>query len=80
MILLELLGALREFLNTILGPTDDISHFQYSKRNSREDGPAVVGIEIEKQEHLQPLIDRMKAHHFFGEYLNDKPDLFEFLT
>ena len=73
-------GALRDFLDTILGPTDDISHFQYSKTTSREDGPAVVGIEIEKKEHLEPLIERMKAGNFFGEYLNDKPDLFEFLT
>ncbi|NND10626.1 MAG: threonine dehydratase, partial [Flavobacteriaceae bacterium] len=73
-------GALRDFLDNILGPTDDITHFQYSKRTSRESGPAVVGIEIEKPEHLQPLIDRMKADKFFGEYLNDKPDLFEFLT
>ena len=73
-------GALRDFLDTILGPTDDITHFQYSKTTSREDGPAVVGIEIEKKEHLEPLIERMKAGNFFGEYLNDKPDLFEFLT
>jgi len=73
-------GALRDFLDDILGPTDDISHFQYSKRTSREDGPAVVGIEIEKKEHLEPLIERMKQGNFFGEYLNDKPDLFEFLT
>jgi len=73
-------GALREFVDTILGPTDDITHFQYSKRTSREDGPAVVGIEIEKPEDLHPLIKRMKDGNFFGEYLNDQPDLFEFLT
>jgi len=73
-------GALRDFLDTILGPTDDITHFQYSKTTSREDGPAVVGIEIEQKEHLEPLIERMKLGNFFGEYLNDKPDLFEFLT
>lgn len=73
-------GALKQFVAEILGPTDDIAHFQYTKRNSKETGPAVVGIEIEKPEDLDPLIKRMKAHHFFGEYLNDKPHLFEFLT
>ncbi len=72
-------GALRDFLDTILGPTDDITHFQYSKRTSREDGPAVVGIEIGKKEHLEPLIERMKIGNFFGEYLNENPNLFEFL-
>ncbi len=72
-------GALREFLNEILGPEDDITFFEYKKKTSREDGPAVVGIEIKDQSDLDPLIDRMKKRNFFGEYLNNKPDLFEFL-
>ena len=72
-------GALREFLNEILGPEDDITFFEYKKKTSREDGPAVVGIEIKDSESLHPLIERMKTRKFFGEYLNDKPDLFEFL-
>merc|ERR1712000_546520 len=72
-------GALREFLNEILGPEDDITFFEYKKKTSREDGPAVVGIELKDRKDLQPLIDRMKSRNFFGEYLNDKPDLFEFL-
>lgn len=37
-------GALREFLAKVLGPTDDIAYFEYSKKNSREMGPAVIGI------------------------------------
>ncbi len=72
-------GALREFLNEILGPEDDITFFEYKKKTSREDGPAVVGIEIKDRADLDPLIARMKKRNFFGEYLNDKPDLFEFL-
>ncbi|MGO4910901.1 threonine ammonia-lyase IlvA [Leeuwenhoekiella sp. W20_SRS_FM14] len=72
-------GALREFLNEILGPDDDITFFEYKKKTSREDGPAVVGIEIKDPASLNPLIARMKSRKFFGEYLNDKPDLFEFL-
>ena len=72
-------GALREFLNEILGPEDDITFFEYKKKTSREDGPAVVGIELKDRKDLDPLIARMKSRNFFGEYLNDKPDLFEFL-
>ncbi|MEQ6123255.1 threonine ammonia-lyase IlvA [Pseudotenacibaculum sp. MALMAid0570] len=72
-------GALKEFLMDVLGENDDITFFEYSKKTSRENGPAVVGIELENKEDLQPLIDRMKERKFFGEYLNDKPDLFEFL-
>ncbi|WP_031425875.1 threonine ammonia-lyase IlvA [Flavimarina sp. Hel_I_48] len=72
-------GALKEFVAEIMGPDDDITFFQYSKKTNREDGPAVVGIELKAQDDLKPLIRRMKNRNFFGEYLNDKPNLFEFL-
>lgn len=73
-------GALKEFVAEILGPDDDITHFEYSKKTSREQGPAIVGIELKNREDLQPLVDRMHARNFFGEYLNDKPELFGFLV
>ena len=72
-------GALREFLEKVLGPNDDITHFQYSKKNSRERGPAVVGIELHHAEDFAPLVERMKEQNIVYEYLNDKPDLFQFL-
>ncbi len=73
-------GALKEFVADILGPDDDITHFEYSKKSNRENGPAVVGVELKRPEDLQPLVDRMKARNFFGSYLNDKPDLFQYLV
>lgn len=73
-------GALKEFVAEILGPNDDITHFQYSKKYNKENGPAVVGIELKHREDLEPLINRMKSHNFYGDYLNDKPDLFQFLV
>ncbi|GLU44647.1 threonine ammonia-lyase IlvA [Allomuricauda sp. NBRC 101325] len=73
-------GALKEFVADILGPDDDITHFEYSKKSSRENAPAVVGIELKSPDDLQPLIDRMKANNFFGDYLNDKPHLFQYLV
>ena len=72
-------GALREFLERVLGPDDDITFFEYSKKNSRERGPAVVGIELQRASDYAPLIKRMKEHNIVYEYLNDKPDLFQFL-
>lgn len=72
-------GALKQFVAEILGPTDDITHFEYSKKSSRENAPAIVGIELKSPEDLQPLIKRMKDNNFFGDYLNDKPDLFQYL-
>ncbi|APQ18680.1 threonine ammonia-lyase [Maribacter hydrothermalis] len=73
-------GALKEFVVDILGPTDDITHFEYSKKSSRENAPAVVGIELKNPEDLQSLINRMKTNNFYGDYINDKPDLFEYLV
>ena len=72
-------GALKEFVMDVLGENDDITFFEYSKKTNRENGPAVVGVELEKIEDLNPLIERMKKRNFYGEYLNDKPNLFEFL-
>ena len=73
-------GALKQFVGEVLGPNDDITHFEYSKKSSRENGPAVVGIELKDKKDLESLISRMKALNFFGDYLNDKPDLFQFLV
>lgn len=72
-------GAMREFLSDVLGPTDDITLFEYSKRTNRERGPALVGIELENKADFEPLVARMKAAKIQFEYINDKPDLFEFL-
>jgi len=73
-------GALREFLNDILGPNDDITHFEYSKKHNRDSGPAIVGLELLNHKDLGKLIQKMKTKKFFGEYLNDKPDLFQVLV
>ena len=73
-------GALKEFVAEILGPNDDITHFEYTKKTNRENGAAVVGLQLKTATDLAPLIQRMKNKKFFGEYLNDKPDLFQFLV
>ena len=54
-------GALRRFLDEVLGPDDDITLFEYVKRNNRETGPALVGIELSRPEDLPALLDRMAA-------------------
>lgn len=73
-------GALRTFVDIVLGPTDDITHFQYSKKTNREKGPAVIGIEVQKKEDFNGLIQRMEENGFIYEYLNEKQDLFQFLV
>ncbi len=73
-------GALKEFVAEILGQDDDIVHFEYTKKVSREKGPALVGVELKKKEDLEPLLKRMKEKNFFGEYLNIKPDLYLYMV
>ena len=54
-------GALRRFLDGVLGPNDDITLFEYVKRNNRETGEALVGIELGSAAGLDGLLDRMRA-------------------
>jgi threonine dehydratase len=68
-------GALREFLENVLGPNDDITLFQYAKKNAMEKGPAIVGIEVSSPDDFAPLLKRMDEQNIIYEYLNDKPDL-----
>jgi len=72
-------GALRTFVDIVLGPNDDITHFEYSKKTNREKGPAVIGIEVQKKEDFHGLVRRLEENGFVYEYLNDRPDLFQFL-
>ncbi len=52
-------GALRQFLDECLGTTDDIVLFEYIKKNDREFGPAVVGVQLAERADLAPLLDRI---------------------
>ncbi|MCU4174725.1 threonine ammonia-lyase [Carboxylicivirga sp. N1Y90] len=72
-------GALRDFVDQVLGPGDDITHFEYRKKTSREKGPALIGVELQKKEDFDGLIERMEANGFVVEYLNERPDLFQYL-
>ena len=72
-------GALKEFLD-VLGPNDDIARFEYVKKTNREQGPALVGIELKYPEDKEPLLARMDAAGIAYEYLNDKPDMFQIMV
>ncbi len=73
-------GALREFLNNVLGENDDITHFEYTKKHNRDNGPALVGIELKKEKDYEGLIQRMKEYDINFQTLNDMPTLFDLLV
>lgn len=69
-------GALKEFVNNILGPDDDITYFQFAKKNSREVGSVVVGLELKNKNDIMPIKLKMTENGFEFQYLNDNQDLF----
>ena len=73
-------GSLRGFLDNVLGPSDDITLFEYVKKNNRETGPALVGVEIAATEDLVPLLDRMEASGLAIERLSAGSPAFRFLV
>ncbi len=69
-------GALKEFVNNILGPDDDITYFQFAKKTSREMGSVVVGLELKNKKDILNIKLNMTQNGFEFQYLNDNPNLF----
>ncbi|CAM3838782.1 MULTISPECIES: threonine ammonia-lyase IlvA [Bacillus cereus group] len=72
-------GALREFLDKGLGPGDDITRFEYIKKHNKENGPALVGVELKHKEDYEQLITRFKENNIQFMELNKNPVLFDLL-
>ncbi|AWB43398.1 threonine dehydratase [Paenibacillus sp. CAA11] len=72
-------GALREFLEEVLGPDDDIARFEYTKKHNKENGPALVGIELRSKSDYEPLIARMNEKGLTYTELNRDLNLFNLL-
>ncbi|AVZ39181.1 MULTISPECIES: threonine ammonia-lyase IlvA [unclassified Dietzia] len=73
-------GQLRRFLDEVLGPEDDITQFEYLKRNNREYGAALVGIELGSATGLHSLLERMDASRIDCERLEPGTAAYEYLT
>ncbi|MFN6944345.1 MAG: threonine ammonia-lyase IlvA [Cytophagaceae bacterium] len=71
-------GALKEFVGEVLGPNDDITRFEYTKKNIKEEGPALVGIELKQKEDYDHLIERMKKKKINYIEVNKDPNLFSY--
>ncbi len=73
-------GALRRFLDEVLGPGDDVTLFEYVKRNNRETGEALVGIELGSAADFEGLMDRMRASEMHVEALEPGSPAYRYLT
>lgn len=72
-------GALRQLLDTVLGPDDDITTFEYTKKHNKESGPGLVGIELKNPEDYHGLIERLNSCGFAYKEVNKDNTLFELL-
>lgn len=72
-------GSLRMFLEDVLGPGDDIVHFEYTKKNNRDAGPALVGIDLAHREDIDGLRRRMHASKLHVEEIPTGSELFRLL-
>ena len=73
-------GALRRFLDEVLGPGDDVTLFEYVKRNNRETGEALVGIELGSAADFEGLMERMRASEMHVEALEPGSPAYRYLT
>jgi threonine dehydratase len=73
-------GALKEFVNHILGPTDDIVRFEFIQKHNKETGPALIGIEVKSQEDFKGLMGRMDSSKLNYTLVNQNENLFEYLV
>ncbi|TCW34837.1 threonine ammonia-lyase IlvA [Laceyella sacchari] len=72
-------GALREFINGTLTEQADITRFEYIKKNNRDSGPALVGIELKERDEYPLLIERMEQNQVDYMEINKDPNLFHLL-
>lgn len=73
-------GALKEFVNHVLGPSDDITRFEYMQKTNKESGPALIGVELKSRDDYDQLLIKMKIYHINYTELNKNDTLFGYVV
>lgn len=73
-------GALKEFVNHVLGPNDDITRFEYMQKHNKETGPALVGIELQSKEDYEILVKNLNQYQINYTELNKDDNLFGYIV
>lgn len=68
-------GALKEFIMEVLGPSDDIIYFRYTKIINKETGPVIIGIETKSNSDTIELINKMNKVNIIYEKLTNISDI-----
>lgn len=73
-------GALKEFVNHVLGPHDDITRFEYMQKTNKERGPALIGVELKYKKDYVHLMEKMRSHHIDFSEINKDDKMFGYLV
>lgn len=73
-------GALKEFVNHVLGPHDDITRFEYMQKTNKESGPALIGVELKYKKDYVQLMEKMRSHHIDFSEINKDDKMFGYLV
>jgi threonine dehydratase len=73
-------GALKEFVNHILGPKDDITRFEYMQKHNKEAGPALVGIEQQSKQDYTILVENMRTYNINYTELKKDDNLYGYIV
>ena len=72
-------GSLKEFVNKVLGPYDDITRFEYIQKHNKEAGPALVGLELRTKDDHTTLIENMKKFNINYDEINKDDNIYGYL-
>lgn len=73
-------GALREFMNDVLGPGDNITRFEYIQKHNKETAPALVGIELKEKHDYDILLQKLKRSQINYNELKKGDNIFDYLV
>ena len=73
-------GALKEFVNHVLGADDDITRFEYMQKHNKETGPALVGIELKSREDYEALLKNLDNYKINYTELKQGDNAFGYLV
>ncbi len=73
-------GALKEFVNHVLGDNDDITRFEYMQKHNKETGPALVGIELKTKADYEVLLKNLNSYHINYTELKSGDNAFGYLV
>jgi len=72
-------GSLKEFVNKVLGPEDDITRFEYIQKHNKEAGPALVGLELKSKKDYNTLIENLKKYQINYDEINKDDNIYGYL-